>query len=51
MNHGNRRRLDSDAHTHPNHRRSRKIQEIKEQGHHFIFHETDLFALKLSKDG
>ena len=31
VNHGNRRRLDSDAHTHPNHRRSRKIQEIKER--------------------
>ena len=31
VNHGNRRRLDSDAHTHANHRRSRKIQEIKER--------------------
>ena len=33
VNHGNRRRLDSDAHTHANHRRARKITEIKDRFH------------------
>lgn len=31
VNHGNRRRLDSDAHTHAHHRRARKIAEIKDR--------------------
>lgn len=31
VNYGNRRRLDSDAHTHASHRRAKKIQEVKDQ--------------------
>jgi len=30
INYGNRKRLDSDAHTHASHRRMRKIQEVKD---------------------
>lgn len=36
INYGNRKRLDSDAHTHASHRRMRKIQEVKDHYQHIL---------------